>query len=172
RRFTCGRSTRTPVPPSGAPSKRTPSDAASSSACFRTEVAISVLDGTQSVSTQEPPGPLRSTTVTSAPSCAATSAASYPPGPPPMITVLATNPVPPYRGDRADQAPEHAGPPAPGRLRSWITLGCRACLRRLRQQHGSQADGPARPALADARHRLAAGLAADVRRRGQRLGGR
>ncbi len=40
------------------------------------EVAIRVLDGTQSVSTQAPPSPSASTTVTRAPSCAATRAAS------------------------------------------------------------------------------------------------
>src|SRR6202012_2489376 len=45
----------------------------------------SALDGTQSVSTHAPPSPSRSASVTWAPSCAATSAASYPPGPPPMI---------------------------------------------------------------------------------------
>ncbi len=45
-----------------------------------------VLLGTASVSTAEPPRPSRSTIVTSAPSCAATSAASYPPGPPPSTT--------------------------------------------------------------------------------------
>src|ERR1700761_250997 len=49
------------------------------------DVSISALDGTQSVSTHEPPSPSRSASVTWAPSCAATSAASYPPGPPPMI---------------------------------------------------------------------------------------
>ena len=47
----------------------------------RTEVmapaaAMRVLDGTQSVSTLAPPMPSRSMTVTSAPSCAATRAAS------------------------------------------------------------------------------------------------
>ena len=47
----------------------------------RTEVmapaaAMNVLEGTQSVSTLAPPMPSRSMTVTSAPSCAATSAAS------------------------------------------------------------------------------------------------
>ena len=51
--------------------------------------AIRVLDGTQSVSTHAPPRPSLSTTVTRAPSCAATRAASYPPGPPPRITMLA-----------------------------------------------------------------------------------
>ena len=49
---------------------------ASCSAAIMSAVAISVLDGTQSVSTQAPPSPSRSTTVTSAPSCAATRAAS------------------------------------------------------------------------------------------------
>ena len=53
------------------------------------EVAMSVFDGTQSVSTQAPPSPSESTTVTCAPSRAATRAASYPPGPPPRITTLA-----------------------------------------------------------------------------------
>ena len=52
-------------------------------------VAIWVLDGTQSVSTQAPPRPSASTTVTRAPSCAATKAASYPPGPPPRIATSA-----------------------------------------------------------------------------------
>ena len=52
------------------------------------EVAMSVFDGTQSVSTQAPPSPSESTTVTRAPSWAATRAASYPPGPPPRITTL------------------------------------------------------------------------------------
>src|SRR5690606_35225692 len=56
-------------------------------------VAMRVLDGTQSVSTDAPPRPSASTTVTSAPSCAATSAASYPPGPPPMITIRVTNDI-------------------------------------------------------------------------------
>ncbi len=47
----------------------------------RTEVrlpaeAMNVLDGTQSVSTQAPPMPSRSTSVTVAPNCTATSAAS------------------------------------------------------------------------------------------------
>src|ERR1700753_1602600 len=49
------------------------------------EVSISAFDGTQSVSTHDPPRPSRSASVTCAPSCAATRAASYPPGPPPMI---------------------------------------------------------------------------------------
>ncbi len=40
------------------------------------EVSISDLDGTQSVSTQAPPSPSESTTVTSAPSWEATRAAS------------------------------------------------------------------------------------------------
>jgi len=40
------------------------------------EVSMSDLEGTQSVSTQAPPSPSESTTVTSAPSWAATRAAS------------------------------------------------------------------------------------------------
>src|SRR6185312_13517779 len=54
------------------------------------ELAMNVFDGTQSVSTQAPPGPSASTRVTSASSWAATKAASYPPGPPPMITIRLT----------------------------------------------------------------------------------
>src|SRR4051812_34591008 len=51
---------------------------------------MNVFDGTQSVSTHAPPGPSASTRVTSASSWAATRAASYPPGPPPMITIRLT----------------------------------------------------------------------------------
>ncbi len=40
-----------------------------------------------------PPRPSRSTRVTSAPSWAATRAASYPPGPPPTITTRVTAPL-------------------------------------------------------------------------------
>ena len=57
-------------------------------------MAIRVLLGTQSVSTAEPPSPSESTTVTSAPSWAATSADSYPPGPPPRITTRSFEPLP------------------------------------------------------------------------------
>ena len=68
------------------PSKVMPSSLASSMSAISSAVAISVLLGTQSVSTAEPPIPSVSTTVTSAPSWAATRAASYPPGPPPTTT--------------------------------------------------------------------------------------
>ena len=66
-------------------------------------VEISVLLGTQSVSTQAPPSPSRSTTVTDAPSRAATRAASYPPGPPPRTTTDVGCPITPpsnHRGER------------------------------------------------------------------------
>ncbi len=72
-----------------AASSRMPSPADLSSAAIRPDVAISVFDGTQSLSTHAPPRPSRSTTVTSAPTCAATRAASYPPGPPPRMTTFA-----------------------------------------------------------------------------------
>ena len=65
-----------------------PSPADRLSRVIALDVSMSVLEGTQSVSTQAPPGPSESTRVTSAPSCAATRAASYPPGPPPMIAML------------------------------------------------------------------------------------
>ena len=54
----------------------TPTRGASRMAVTRSLVAIRVLLGTQSVSTQAPPIPSRSITVTCAPSCAATSADS------------------------------------------------------------------------------------------------
>jgi hypothetical protein len=63
-------------PPGSPPSKRTPSSPDSSTSVIRSAVAISVLLGTQSVSTADPPMPSRSTTVTEAPSWAATNAAS------------------------------------------------------------------------------------------------
>jgi hypothetical protein len=77
--FTAARSTVTaddasaPAPPatpapSAAPAKRRPSSPDPSTSVITSAVAISVLLGTQSVSTAEPPMPSRSTTVTSAPS--------------------------------------------------------------------------------------------------------
>ena len=48
----------------------------------------------------------------------------------------------------------------------------RAALRRLRVEHASRADAAACTPLADGRNRLVARLAADVRRRGHRLGRR
>src|SRR5271170_3260623 len=65
-----------------------PSPADRLSRVIALDVSMSVLDGTQSVSTQAPPSPSESMTVTSAPSCAATRAASYPPGPPPRIAIV------------------------------------------------------------------------------------
>ena len=53
-----------------------PSSSATSKSAMTSAVAMRVLLGTQSVSTAEPPMPSLSTTVTSAPSWAATSAAS------------------------------------------------------------------------------------------------
>ena len=57
-------------------SKPTPSSGAPERSVISSAVAIRVLLGTQSVTTAEPPRPSESTTVTSAPSWAATSAAS------------------------------------------------------------------------------------------------
>ena len=77
RSFTRARSTRMPVAASPSWSwKLTPSSAADAMSVITSAVAISVLLGTQSVSTAEPPMPSESTTVTSAPSCEATSADS------------------------------------------------------------------------------------------------
>ena len=61
---------------------------AASSHVATSAVEHSVLEGTQSHRTHAPPIPSRSTNVTSAPSSAATCAASYPAGPPPMITIF------------------------------------------------------------------------------------
>ena len=77
RAFTRARSTRMPVAASPSASwKATPSSAPSAISVISSAVAIRVLLGTQSVSTAEPPMPSVSTIVTSAPSWAATSAAS------------------------------------------------------------------------------------------------
>src|SRR3954449_6276953 len=60
--------------------------------------------------------------------------------------------------------------PAPvDRVRPALPCG-RAAVRRLRVEHGSGADEGACPALADGGHGVAHGLAADVRRRGLRVG--
>src|SRR5579871_4323900 len=52
------------------------------------------------------------------------------------------------------------------------TLINRGVVRGLRQQHGSGADDRALPALTPGRNRMARRLAADLRRRGSRLGRR
>ena len=54
---------------------------------------MNVFDGTQSHRTQAPPMPSESTSVTCPPCCAATNAASYPAGPPPMITIRVIDPL-------------------------------------------------------------------------------
>src|ERR1700678_1506470 len=130
------------------------------------DVSMSVLDGTQSVSTHAPPSPSESMTVTSAPSCAATRAASYPPGPPPRIAMVCGDVVSPPRGWQSG-----IGRGACPADRGGKPYACpRGTVRSLRQQYGPGADAPALPALAPAGHRLAGRLAADVRRRGHRLG--
>ncbi len=68
--------TRPSGPKSSDEPSRTPSWPDSAVSVIDSAVAIRVFEGTQSVRTAEPPSPSRSTTVTSAPSCAATSAAS------------------------------------------------------------------------------------------------
>ena len=77
RALTRARSTASDVVASPSRSVKTiPSSAEPAISVIRSEVAISVLLGTQSVSTAEPPSPSESTTVTRAPSWAATRAAS------------------------------------------------------------------------------------------------
>ncbi len=73
-------------------STTTPNRAASRTAVRPPADAMNVLDGTQSNSTQLPPGPAGSTRVTWPPYWAATSAASYPAGPPPSIRIRAMGP--------------------------------------------------------------------------------
>ena len=158
-----------------AASSRMPSPADLSSAAIRPDVAISVFDGTQSLSTHAPPRPSRSTTVTSAPTCAATRAASYPPGPPPRMTTFArgwlTLPLCslPHRLPHASRFHGGSRPRPAAHAR---TLRARGAVCRVRQQHEPGADGRTLPALAPAGHRLAGGVAAHLRRRGHRLGRR
>ena len=64
------------------------------------------------------------------------------------------------------------GPDRPREAARTRTLGHRGAVCRLRQQHGPDADGGTLPAFAPAGHRLAGRVAADLRRRGHRLGGR
>src|SRR5690242_15868669 len=84
-----------------------PSSPDSATSVITSAVAIKVLDGTQSVSTAEPPRPSVSTRVTSPPSWLATSAASYPPGPPPMMTTRVTRRILP-RGFRYPRGVQYA----------------------------------------------------------------
>src|SRR5690606_24852954 len=129
-------------------------------------VAIRVLDGTQSVSTDAPPRPSQSTTVTSAPSCAATSAASYPPGPPPMITIRVTYSIVPHTSPCDRPGAAAVAPLLPEGLAFRLPYPSPyVALRRVRRQPRRAADVPPRPALAAARHRLAERVAADLRGR-------
>ena len=75
---------------------------------------MNVFDGTQSHSTAAPPIPSESTTVTDAtsgPRAAATSAASYPPGPPPRITMRVATALTttPGRRTQSQQSPSLGG---------------------------------------------------------------
>ena len=121
-----------------------------------TAEAMNVFDGTQSSSTQAPPTPVGLDQVTSASSWAATSAASYPAGPPPMITIRLTTRPPRWSSAHVLFllfAPVAA---AGNRTRSGVgvcrpvfwylaviarSLGCRrAALCRVRVQHGPEPD--------------------------------
>src|SRR2546430_818729 len=131
----------------------TPNSSVSRYEVTTSEEAMNVFDGTQSDSTQAPPAPSASTTVTSASNWAATRAASYPAGPPPMITISPiTTPTTPTRSVVFSLNPR-------GDYRHR-----RASLRRLRLQSRPRSHARPLPALADDRHRLAGGLAADLRR--------
>src|SRR3954452_8841670 len=128
---------------------------------------MNVFDGTQSVSTHAPPGPSASTRVTSASSWAATRAASYPPGPPPMITIRLTTPLPLQR-----QLCRHA-------LLVFSTTALsgyrhrRASLRRVRLKPRPGPHAGLLPALPDGGGGVDRRLAPDLRRRRRDgLGGR
>ena len=79
------------------PTVLTPTRSACANAVMASLVAMNVFDGTQSDSTHWPPTPSRSIRVTSAPSWSATSAASYPAGPPPMMAMRVMCPILPQR---------------------------------------------------------------------------
>src|SRR5438067_1316935 len=140
----------------------TPNSSVSRYPVTTSETAMKVLDGTQSDSTQAPPAPASSTTVTSASSWAATRAASYPAGPPPMITTWPTY-----------------APKCPTRSVVFSLTAAedyrhrRASLRRVRLQSRPGPHACLLPVLPDVRHGVAGGLAADLRRGGRTgLGGR
>src|SRR3954471_15625386 len=135
-----------------------------------------VFDGTQSVSTDAPPRPSQSTTVTSAPSCAATSAASYPPGPPPMITIRVTYSIVPHASRCFRPGARSPCIRAASVTReAYVYLPYprpHVALRRVRRQSRPAAHDAPRPPLAASCDRVAARLAADVRGRAHGLGGR
>src|SRR5262249_49778948 len=135
---------------------RTPRRPAARNAVMVSAVAVNVLLGTQSYSTQAPPRPGCSTRGASLPSCEAARAAPVPAGPPPMIKIRVTGPFSRKPGSAWRIWPR-CGP-----------LGCRIDdhLRGVRVQHGSRPDAPALPAFAVGRHRVDQGLAADLRRGG------
>src|SRR5256886_16792542 len=113
---------------------------------------MNALDGTQSHSTQAPPAPSASTNVTWASSWAATNAASYPAGPPPMITICPTD-----------------APKCPTRSSVFSLMATasyrhrRASLRRLWLQSRPRSHARLLSALPDGRGGLAGGLAVDLR---------
>ena len=118
RRLTRLRSTTTLVASSpSATLKFMPSSGASATSAISSEVAISVLLGTQSVTTADPPIPSESTrAATSAPSWEATQRRPQPPGPPPTITTGSTVPSPtpsPPPSHRAPVSATTSRPPCP-----------------------------------------------------------
>src|SRR3989440_12869254 len=109
---------------------------------------MNAFDGTKPDGPHAPPAPAASTIVTSASSCAAPSAASYPAGPPPMITIWPTY-----------------APNCPTRSVVFSLTGTgdyrhrRASLRRVRLQSRPGPHARLLSVLADVRDRLAGGLA-------------
>ena len=109
-------------------------------------------------------GPSASTRVTSASSCAATSAASYPAGPPPMITIRLTTSA------SAMLTVTFVPHDVPTRTVVFSTTAVpgyrhrRASLRRVRLEPRPRPHAGLLPALADGRHRVARRLAPDLRR--------
>ena len=114
---------------------RSPSSPDPRTSVITSAVAIRVLDGTQSVSTAEPPSPSASTSVTVAARAGCRPAPPRSrPGPPPTITTRVTR--------------RRILPPSPhAQVRGLV--GAPLCaVRRLREQPRSRADGGTLPALA------------------------
>src|SRR2546423_4221537 len=144
---TAGASTLTAASPPAC----TPNSSVSRYPVTTSEAAMNALEGTQSDRTHAPPAPSASTTVTVASSWAATRAASYPAGPPPMMTTWPTY---------APKCPTRSvvfSLTARGDYRHR-----RASLRRVRLQSRPRPHARVLSVLADVRHRLAGGVAADV----------
>ena len=135
-----------------------PTRYASRNAVTRSLVAISVLLGTQSVSTQAPPSPSRVDDGDLGAELGCDEGR------------LVTGRAAADDRDPRHSPPCHARNPSSRAVHMLGTLPCNGSVewpvRRVRVEHGSRADARALPALPAARHRVAQRLAAHLRRRG------